>query len=572
MSILEWSGLTVKKNKHEYPLLDVSGRLRGGKLTCLVGPSGAGKSILLQALAGRIDLPSTAVVSLVDSDDSSVINLPTAEARRSHIGLVSSEDDLLSSATPREALAFSLALRPQMINQSRSTVGLVDYYLALLDLDECRDTPYAQLPSLNAKRFSTIGTEMINERKILLLDAPLTGLSQLGAYQLIKNLKKLVSTHDSVLSGILCSLLQPTSEVLSLFDDIILMADRGLVIYQGPVGDMASYFARFGHMCPPHYNVSDFALFVLHSITPIERDRLAVAIKPSGSREQLEGSGPRNFNYKEAYLRRANFLTQLRVLAMREFRDVTRNWQSTLVTRFITSIAISLVIGLVYFRIGETVTENSTANSIHAYRGCVLVMCCNAMFANAQATVLALPVQRSIFQREYSLTMYSSIAYLSSKLPIEYFLSAVQVLVQLLISYFLCALNGNFAVYWIVLVTVAICAESIALSMSCLTTSTVSAIQTLPIALFPQIVFSGLIVSIKAMPDWISWIQYVCFVPYAMKLLCINEFGCASIALFTTNDIQCSNIGMNGAMLVFIALLFRIIALLALQFKPKNFK
>lgn len=571
--ILEWTSVTVKKSQDEYSIFEVSGKLERGRLTCLVGPSGAGKSVLLRALAGRIETTKTSRVSLQDGDQR--IKLSSSALRRNHIGFVAGEDELLSSATPGEAMEFSLALRPRLGPQKQAA-SMIDFYLHLLDLETCKNTAYSNLSCLNQQRFSSIGIEMISERKVLLLDTPLAGLSQLGAYQFIKNLKKLVAQDSNVLSGILCTLLQPSSEVLSMFDDIILMADRGVIVYQGPVAGMADHFSKFDHICPPHYNISDFALFVLHSISPMERDRLALAtMRKSDSMESVQLARGRSADRSPGQPTKvysASALKQLRYLAIREIRDVLRNWRSTLVTRFVTSVLVSLVIGAVYYQIGVKVTVNSNANAIHAYRGCVLVMCCNAMFANSQTVVLSLPKQRSVFRREYSLGMYSSLAYLASKFPMELVLSSIQVFVQLIISYFLCGLQGNFLIYWLILIAVASCAESIALSISCLTSSVVSAIQTLPIAIMPQIIFSGLIVSIKAMPKWISWIQYVCFLPYAVKLLCINEFGCASIEQFTSNDIQCSFVLMNGFMLVFISIVFRIIALVALMLEPKSFR
>ena len=561
--ILEWKDISVRRSKTEYSLFEVSGHLERNRLTCLVGPSGAGKSVLLKTLSGRIETTKTS--SVIFHDDP-VLNLSTSSAKRSQIGFVSYDDVLLSSVTPKEALEFSYDLTSAQRSDKGAKARQVEYYLSLLDLDEVSDVAYGRLSSLNAKRFASIAVEMITERKVLLLDAPLAGLSQLAGYQFIKNLKKLVAHESTVLQGILCTLLQPTSEVLSLFDDIILMADHGVVIYQGPVADMAASFAKLGHKCPQHYNVSDFALFVLHSISKQERDSMAFALRKSES--QTSALIAKADKHKMA--RRAGFYTQLNLLTVREIKDVLRNWRSMLVARFVISIIISLVIGAVYYQIGTAVNVDSDTNAIHAYRGCVLVMCCNAMLANAQATVLALPLQKAIFRREYALNMYSSMAYLLSKFPMELSLSALQVLVQLVISYFLCGLQGNFAIYWVVLVAVESCAESVALSISCLTSSALSAIQTLPIAILPQIIFSGLIVSIKAIPKWISWLQYICFIPYAMKLLCINEFGCTSIAQFTSNDIECSFLAFNGITLVAISLTFRIIALIALWFEPKS--
>ena len=34
----------------------------------------------------------------------------------------------------------------------------------------------------------------------------------------------------------------------------------GVIFYQGPVQDIASYFSRFGYDCPTNYNPSDFVM------------------------------------------------------------------------------------------------------------------------------------------------------------------------------------------------------------------------------------------------------------------------------------------------------------------------
>ena len=58
---------------------------------------------------------------------------------------------------------------------------------------------------------------------------------------------------------VLCTIHQPSSEVFQLFDLVIFMKD-GVIFYQGPVQDIASYFSRFGYDCPTNYNPSDFVM------------------------------------------------------------------------------------------------------------------------------------------------------------------------------------------------------------------------------------------------------------------------------------------------------------------------
>ena len=565
--VLEWSDVCVERSKGSYSIRNVTGSLGLGRLTGIIGPSGCGKTLLLELLAGRVEMKSGRV-DIVDYSENR-INLQNSSDLRNYIGYVSSKDELMDMVTVCEALEFNQMLRPRTRTHPSQTTSLSEYYMNLLDLENFKHTQYSQLISVNHKRLATIASEMISERKILLLDTPLNGLTQLGGYQFIKTLKKLVATDSTnILSGILCSLVQPTSEVLSLFDDIILMADYGQVIYQGPVCDMGKYFLKFGHNCPTHYNIADFALFVLHSISAIERDRIACELQRTGTCESLADGAvpPPKTIYDTPPLQ-----TQIRLLFMRQAHEILRNWKQTILPRIIFTIVASTIIGLVYYQIGTKVNVNSSSYYLQAYRGCIMVICCNAMFSNAQSVVLELPFQKKVFLRENSLGMYSPWAYLASKLPIDYTLNLILIIIQLLIEYFLCSLSGNFAVYLFVLFAVSICTEAMALSIACTFTSPITAIQMLPLAIFPQIIFSGLIISIAAMPNWISWIQYVCFLPYGLKILTINEFGCADVAQFTSNDVDCTYIALNAVMLVSISAFFRLGALIALQFKPKTY-
>ena len=303
---------------------------------------------------------------------------------------------------------------------------------------------------------------------------------------------------------------------------------------------------------------------MLHSINQDERTILVEAAK-----DNLQSVGGNAKKCGKTFSR-PPFFSQLKFLMIRDSRDIIRNWKSFFLTRMLVSIIVSTVAGVVYFQIGQETTITSSQNQIYAYRGCVVVLCCISMFANAQATILAIPLQRKIFQREYSLNMYSSMTYLLGKIPMEYLLSVLQTVVQLIISFFLCGLNGNFGIYLVVLVAVTVCADSIALSLSCLTESPISAIQMLPIAIIPQIIFSGLIVSIQSIPGWIRWMQYICFMPYAVKLLTMTEFGCENVEVLTDGDVTCARIAFDGIMLVVLAAGFRLVGLVALQFKRKS--
>lgn len=87
----------------------------------------------------------------------------------------------------------------------------------------------------------------------LSLSEPTSGLDSFAAMQLIKVLKKIAHAGCSVLFTIH----QPSSDVFNSFDRLILL-NRGMVMYQGPVSKVPEYFEKHNHPMPPMFNPADW--------------------------------------------------------------------------------------------------------------------------------------------------------------------------------------------------------------------------------------------------------------------------------------------------------------------------
>jgi hypothetical protein len=93
---------------------------------------------------------------------------------------------------------------------------------------------------------------------VLCGDAISTGLDAASTYDMIQ-----VITHGGrkrQQTGIF-SLLQPSPETVSLFDDVIVIAE-GHIIYAGPIEEVEDYFASIGFHCPEFCDVADFLQMV----------------------------------------------------------------------------------------------------------------------------------------------------------------------------------------------------------------------------------------------------------------------------------------------------------------------
>ncbi|KAL4448626.1 hypothetical protein ABPG75_005845 [Micractinium tetrahymenae] len=270
-------------------LRGVKGVLRPGRLTLLLGPPGAGKSVLLQALAGQ----------LAHSKSLRVAGDILYNGQRGHefdlqrtASYVEQYDCHLPLLTVRETLAFARACLwesgtkndfreefGRVLEAEAARVGrdvlpqatqaelqrllaspefMVELTLRLLGLKACADTVVgdAMIRGISGgqKRRLTCGELLVGGRELLLLDEISTGLDSATTFTVVKWLGELARPLAATLA---VSLLQPSGEVLGLFDDVLLLAE-GRVLYHGPVPEVQGFFVSLGFDCPPRKDMPSF--------------------------------------------------------------------------------------------------------------------------------------------------------------------------------------------------------------------------------------------------------------------------------------------------------------------------
>ena len=63
-------------------------------------------------------------------------------------------------------------------------------------------------------------------------------------------------------TAIICTIHQPSSQLFSMFDQVMLLAE-GRVAYAGRPHEALAFFARHGHACPPSYNPAEYLIGAL---------------------------------------------------------------------------------------------------------------------------------------------------------------------------------------------------------------------------------------------------------------------------------------------------------------------
>ncbi|KAL6508464.1 transcription factor [Orobanche hederae] len=145
--------------------------------------------------------------------------------------------------------------------EGEETNLITDYTLRemqMLGLDGCRDTVVGDEMSRGIsggeKKRVTTGEMMVGPKTTLFMDEISTGLDSSTTFQIVKCLQQIAHLKNAT---IFISLLQPSPEMVELFDDFILLSD-GQILYQGPKEHVVEFFESCGFKCPDRKGTADF--------------------------------------------------------------------------------------------------------------------------------------------------------------------------------------------------------------------------------------------------------------------------------------------------------------------------
>lgn len=152
----------------------VSMEAPAGVLTAVTGPSGSGKSSLLSVVAGLVS-PSEGEVLIDGRDVARMSPEQRAEMRRSRVGVVFQQPNLLASLTAREQLLLTAHVGGQDRRQRREAAQRADELLELLGLEAAAGRRPHQLSGGQQQRVN-IGRALMSSPSVMLVDEPTAAL------------------------------------------------------------------------------------------------------------------------------------------------------------------------------------------------------------------------------------------------------------------------------------------------------------------------------------------------------------------------------------------------------------
>jgi ABC-type multidrug transport system permease subunit len=368
--------------------------------------------------------------------------------------------------------------------------------------------------------------ELVTRPALVFLDEPTSGLDSFNAVKLCQVLKKVANAGSSVLFTIH----QPSSDIFSSFDRLILL-NKGRVMYQGLAQDVPAFFRDRGHPSPPNYNPADWVMNVALSFSIKELDEAGYFPEDNrGIGEPFsadEGTGKDILSITDsgptvAEAGPPGILFQVHILFQREVLHLFRSTHA-LKTRTVMTIAISLLVGCLFFQIADS--EFDEFINVQSTFGALLMSLLANVFSTAIPSLVSFPEERPVFLREYSTNHYSVVAYFVSRLSMELIITSVQVTLSSVITYFMVGFSQPYGSFWSGLYLMACASTALGVLAGSAVQNPSVAIEMLPAIFMPQILFSGFFVPPELIPNWLAWIRYICPLTYGVGIVLAAEFG-----------------------------------------------
>lgn len=526
-----------KKEVKKIILNNLTGYFCHGRLTAIMGPSGAGKTSLMEIISGQ------SKSGIVTGNLFLNGNLSDINAIKKRAGFVFQDDVILNTMTVKEALYMSALLRlPENISNEEK-MNRVNEMISILHLENCKDTIVGDsltkgISGGERKRLS-VGMEMIINPSIIFLDEPTSGLDTYTAYSLISNLKDLTTTGRTVVSTIH----QPSSEILQLFDDLILL-NHGKIVYQGEVNNLVPYFSNIGYKCPEYTNPSDYIF--MNILNPVIVDNKANNIQ-NNFQNNIEEKNKyildcySNSEMEQNVLNKCNLINsnpiilseksqkykpsvclQLKFLLKRHIKNIIRN-KAILRTKLGQAFGLGLIVGLTFLNI----PGSDAKAQIQDRNGSLFISSFSQVLLPVIGSLALFSLERPVIMREVSSGYYEVFGYYLSKMIIEIPLQMIITFITCTIIYWLCLFQKKFKKYIIFIGIIelgSLCGLSIGTAIATAAKNVNIALQFAPFCFVPLILFSGLLINSSSIPPYFTWIQYISPIRYMYQEVYKNEF------------------------------------------------
>lgn len=517
------------------------GTFQPGSLTLVLAPPGHGKTTLLKSIAGVNPIASTGSITYSGLTKDELEASGTSLQRLCEY--VTQLDEHLPYLTVDETVRFSHENACVVPNGEgkKSHDEKVDKVIELLSLESCRDTiignDLIRGVSGGEKRRVTIAEALVKNAQVLCMDEISTGLDAAVTYNIIAALKQWATRTQGTC---IVALLQPTPEVVSLFDEVLLLKE-GAPVYHGPIDQVKSYFSGLG-FTPPSEKGADLADWLISLLVsprevlknvgtkitpeiPTTVDAMVtswrqspaydVKMKSTCTPTDIELKSPfAKSQYSLSYPR--SFADHFKSVFLRQYK-VTRRNTLFLNARIFGACVTSLILGSVWF---DLPLERGFEKL-----GMLLFCVLHISFSNFSELTFSVE-QKYVAFKHLDSKLFPELTYLASWAMVHLPIAIVETLIFSCVLYPMVGLNlafRNWAFFYLQLVLVNVAMASF-FRVIALLAPNMEIAQTYPgpfIAV--MILFAGFLISPDKMGG-LKFMYWISIFAYCLRSLCQNEF------------------------------------------------
>ncbi|KUF88270.1 UDP-3-O- N-acetylglucosamine deacetylase [Phytophthora nicotianae] len=547
--------LTVRKEI----LKNVSGRFAPGKITLLLGQPGSGKSALMKVLSGRFPM-SRNITMEGDISFNSVAHKDIVDRLPQFVSYVNQRDKHFPTLTVKETLEFAhtfcggklleqgkgmleMGHRTTDAEALEATKNIFAHYpeivIQQLGLQICQDTVVGDnmlrgVSGGERKRVTT-GEMEFGMKYISLMDEISTGLDSAATYDIINTQR---SVAHRLRKTVVIALLQPSPEVFSLFDDVMIL-NEGELMYHGPCSEVEAYFETLGFKCPPERDIADYLL----DLGTKQQYPYQVPTHPTKqprSPSEFADSFSQSRIYRNTLAALEAPYDQKLVESVKDIIDpmpmfhqsvfasvLALQWRALLITyrnkAFVMGrLMMVLIMGLLYC----SIFYDFDPTQIAVVMGVIFA---TVMFLSmGQGSMIPVYIAgRDIFYKHRRANFFRTGSYVLATTVSQIPLALVETIIFGSIVYWICGFVSDVKLFIIFELVLFLSNLAMGMWFFFLAGALPDANVVMPVgmsSILVFVIFAGFIVTKAQIPDYLIWAHWISPIAWALKALAINQY------------------------------------------------
>eukprot|EP01133_Synstelium_polycarpum_P008985 gene8985-10539_t len=521
-----------ESDKKTYLLNDLNFSIEPGRMVLLMGAPASGKSVLLKVLANRLGKGKSEGELLFNGHE---VNESTHQKDTIY---VAQEDKHIALLTVKETLDFSAQCNMGSEVNSAVKEERVNLILSQLGLSHTKNTiignEFFRGISGGQKRRVTIAAEFTKCPNLILMDEPTTGLDSATAFAVCSKVKTIAT--EAKASAII-SLLQPSPELTTLFDDVLLLGEKGKLVYFGPRDELIPYFQSIGLQPLEDQPLAEFMQEVVEdphkylitkneSNSPVQSALVLDAIFKQSKNYQQSLDDIATLIPSDAKVQDSSTMTTFRSpmwyeikLCMERHLKIMKIMRMQYMVRFVQAIFMGLVIGSLFVNLGDTQADGRNRFGLLYFAMVLHIWTCIGC-------VEEFYTMRSIFYDQKDGKYYRVFPYWLSLVVTKIPISLIEAFLFSTCCYWLAGFRAradSFILFVLLLAAVNLTAQSVFQAVSALCESQLVTSMVTPAVVILFMVFSGFMLPEPQIPNWWIWMYYLSPLKYVLDGIGSNE-------------------------------------------------